>query len=187
MTVDQSMRDEAPSPVLVSAPKPIQGAARGSCVLVSLAGFVAGGLATFKTSNGIGTGGLLLVGTFFGLIALLGRVPRLKWGENELDPHLLYAAGLHDGAERTAEAAQEAAEETDDAKQVAARAEEFSNSLSDFQLWQLRNGPIADAVNFMLHHNTTESRAVADWTDDMRRKSQQQARRRFEQSPNDVS
>ena len=74
----------------------VKGLARGLCTLVGIGGLGLGTFATFETDNEIGTSALLFVGSIASLIALLGRVPRIKVGENEIDPSMLasaYAAG----------------------------------------------------------------------------------------------
>lgn len=86
----------------------ITGSARGACVLVSLGCLIAGVFATFKTDNEFGTTALLLVGVFAGLVALLQRVPRIKWGDNEMDPNELLD-NVEDLAETAGDKAQELA------------------------------------------------------------------------------
>lgn len=51
-----------------------------------MGGLVGGTFATFETENEIGTSALLFVGVLAGVIALLRRVPKIKLGDNELDP-----------------------------------------------------------------------------------------------------
>lgn len=51
---------------------------------VLVAGF--GGYAVITTDNELGSSTLLLIGVFFALVAFLGRVPRVRIGDNEMDP-----------------------------------------------------------------------------------------------------
>ncbi|SDC21939.1 hypothetical protein SAMN05421872_101575 [Nocardioides lianchengensis] len=74
-----------------------------------MGGFAAGTLATFKTDNEIGTSALLLIGGISSLIALLGRVPRIKVGENEIDPSEIYQAGFATGVGTAVDAAADVA------------------------------------------------------------------------------
>ncbi|MFE6925430.1 hypothetical protein ACFVAV_30760 [Nocardia sp. NPDC057663] len=46
----------------------------------------AGVAAVFMTENQAGTAALLAIGAYFAITTLLGRFPRLKLGENEIDP-----------------------------------------------------------------------------------------------------
>ena len=88
----------------------VTGVGRAACALVGMGGFTAGVFGTFNTDNEIGTSALLLIGGVSSLIALLGRVPRIKVGDNEIDPSVLavaYAAGADEVAVEVAEAALE--------------------------------------------------------------------------------
>lgn len=74
----------------------IAGWPRRICALASVVLLALGGVATFTTTNGIGTGALVVVGGVAGVTALLGRVPRMRVGDWELDSELV--RGVHDTA-----------------------------------------------------------------------------------------
>lgn len=59
---------------------------RLTSVAVAVASVGAGGVAVFETENEVGTGTLLAIGAYFVIAVILGRFPRLKLGENEIDP-----------------------------------------------------------------------------------------------------
>ena len=81
---------------------------RVPCGAIGAGLIVAGAVAVFLTENEIGSAGLLVTGAFFAMIAVLGHVPRLKWGDTEVDPtQLAYAVGVSRGAEEVNDAAQE--------------------------------------------------------------------------------
>lgn len=80
------------------------------------------GYATLKTDNEIGTAAAFVAALFFSVVAMTGRVPRIKVGDSEIDP-ASWAAGAAAGAEITAGVAQDAAETTKDAKAVAGAAD----------------------------------------------------------------
>ena len=72
--------------------------------LAGLALAALGVAAVFRTANDIAATALLVVGAFFGLVAMLGRVPRVRFGGNELDPQAAYAIGRRAGASDVARA-----------------------------------------------------------------------------------
>lgn len=72
----------------------ISGWPRRLCTVVSVALLGLGIWATFTTDNEIGTGALVVVGGFAGVTALLGRVPRLRVGDLELDSQLAREEGV---------------------------------------------------------------------------------------------
>jgi len=119
--------DEPKPPRPIAQPE-IKGLTRAACALVSMAGFVSGGIATFRTDNEIGTSALLLVGVLAGVITLLQRVPRIKWGDNELDPGLWLAAY---GADHVADAASKAALEEKDPAEVVKAADAARVEIAD--------------------------------------------------------
>lgn len=47
----------------------------------------------FRSDNEAGAATMLIVAAFFAIVAALGRVPRLKFGDNEIDPSAAYALG----------------------------------------------------------------------------------------------
>lgn len=59
---------------------------RSASVVVGLAASGAGVAAVFLTSNEIGSATLLAAGVYFVVASFLGRFPRLKFGDNEIDP-----------------------------------------------------------------------------------------------------
>lgn len=68
-------------------------------------------LAIFRTRNDLGATALLVVATYLWLISMLGRVPRLKFGDNEMDPYYAgYARGTVDGTSDGASEVREAVE-----------------------------------------------------------------------------
>lgn len=91
---------------LVSVNRPLQLWVRALCAALGTALVGSGGAAVFLTPNEIGSATLLAMGALFVVIALVGHVPRLKWGSAEVDPALLFAAGVAQGAESVTEAAQ---------------------------------------------------------------------------------
>lgn len=58
------------------------------------------GYATLETDNEVGTGGFVLVGLYLAIVAITGRLPRIKFGENEIDPRAI----AETAAARTADA-----------------------------------------------------------------------------------
>lgn len=91
---------------VVSAP-PLVGPARGVCALASLTALIAGGVATFKSDNELGTSALILVGVYSGMSAILQRFPRFKLGDNEIDPSVIQRARA-EGADEVADVVAEA-------------------------------------------------------------------------------
>ena len=103
---------------------------RGSASVAALIGLGAGGLAVFSTDNEVGSSALLLVGLFFAVTALLGRVPKIKIGDNEIDPSEVFAAGAQQGADHVADAVTQAAlNSPDDPKKLAEVARNAEASL----------------------------------------------------------
>jgi hypothetical protein len=72
--------------------------------IVGVALAALGVAAAFRTTNDVAATALLVVGAYFGLIAMLGRVPRVRWGGNELDPRAAYTMGRRAGASDVARA-----------------------------------------------------------------------------------
>lgn len=108
----------------------IVGAPRAACVLTSMAGLMAGTIATFTTENEIGTGALLFVGVLAGVAAILQRIPRIKMGDTEIDPTQIFAAGVHTGADAVADATAEAALMNKSPEEIAATARKVEGRLS---------------------------------------------------------
>jgi hypothetical protein len=92
---------------------------RAGAGIVGLGALVFAGYCTLKSDNEVGTAAAYVVGLYFSIIAITGRVPKLKMGDNELDPTSL-AIGAAAGVAQVTEAAAEKAEHTDDAKEVVA-------------------------------------------------------------------
>lgn len=92
---------------------------RAGVGIVSLAALAFAGYCTLESDNEVGTAAAYVVGLYFSIIAITGRVPKLKMGDNELDPTSL-AIGAAAGVAQVTEAAAEKAEHTDDAKEVVA-------------------------------------------------------------------
>lgn len=101
-------------------------AGRGLAGLLSLGSLGVATYCTINSDNEIGTAAAYLTGLFFATIAYTGRVPRVKIGDNELEP----AAAAALGAEVAATAAKKAAGESDDPKEVAAAAQVAASNLS---------------------------------------------------------
>lgn len=103
-----------------------QVAGRGIAGLISLGNLSVAGYCTINSDNEIGTAAAYLTGLFFAAIAYTGRVPRVKIGDNELEPAV--AAAL--GAEVAAGAAQIAADESQNPEEVASAAQAAASRLS---------------------------------------------------------
>ena len=101
-----------------------------ACVGLASCSAVFAGFATFKTDNELGTAGAFLVGLFFAVVALSGRVPRIKFGDNEIDPGVAYAAGARDGADAVADAAEAAAVDAKSPEEVAVRTRQVEEDLA---------------------------------------------------------
>lgn len=96
-----------------------------------------GAVAIFMTDNEVGTAAAWAAGLFFAVVALTGQVPRVKVGDNEIDPRS-YALGAVEGAEAAAAAAGEAAATSADPDDVATAAEQIARRLKSINL---RPGP----------------------------------------------
>ncbi|MFD7159035.1 hypothetical protein ACFV9C_30870 [Kribbella sp. NPDC059898] len=59
---------------------------RIAAAFLSLAGFGFGAYCTLQTENEVGTAAAYFVGLFFSIVAITSGVPRLKIGDNEIDP-----------------------------------------------------------------------------------------------------
>lgn len=92
--------------------------------LISLAALGFAGYCTLESDNEVGTAATYLVGLYFAVIALTGRVPKLKMGDTELDP-----TSLAIGAATVSAAASQKAMETDEPEEVAAAARDAAVEL----------------------------------------------------------
>lgn len=111
MTVHRRQLDPAASTTqqpsgLMAVTRQLSGPVRLACALIGTSMLGGGAVAVFRTSNELGSATLLVLGSLFALMAVLGHVPRFKWGGTEVDPGLYFAAGVAQGAEEVAEAAQ---------------------------------------------------------------------------------
>jgi hypothetical protein len=88
---------------------PISGLSRMASGLVTVAGLGLGGWAVFKSDNELGTSTLLLVGVLAGIVTALGRIPRIKMGDHEIDPG--YLVGYRAAALEANETLEEAKEQ----------------------------------------------------------------------------
>jgi len=132
----------------------ITGWGRAATGAVSVAALLAGGLATFKTDNEIGTSALLFVGVLGGIVTLLGRIPRIKVGENEIDPGTAYIVGERAGAERVAEAVVEQVKNNPDPDAIVAAAK------TEAATQQAQTWPALLALEILSHSDTPERRAM---------------------------
>ncbi|WP_431838437.1 hypothetical protein [Cellulomonas sp. Y8] len=102
----------APDPTAKAAPRTERGrlnaAWRVASGVAALALGVFGVLAVFRTMNTAGSATMLVVAALFGVVTLLGHVPRLKFGDNEIDPSAYYLGG-RDATELAKRRAEEAA------------------------------------------------------------------------------
>lgn len=114
-------------PAMVIAP-----ALRWICGLGSVTLYSVGGVAVFTTSNDVGTAALLTVGLFLSIVALLGRVPRVKLGDNEIDPTALWAQGALAGADYVADAVKQESLGSADPEQIAQAVESRAHELVRF-------------------------------------------------------
>jgi hypothetical protein len=162
------MTEENPQPLPHTQPE-IKGLARGACVLVSLGGFVAGVCATFKTDNEVGTSALLLVGVLAGIVAILQRIPKIKMGDNEIDPGPWVARGIAIGADAVADAVEEALEESEDPKELARVARDTGAVLdSNVARWflesQTKQAP-TDMLQWLIDKNARKAaKGRHSWT-----------------------
>lgn len=101
---------------------------RWAAAMACLGGLGAGVIAVFKTDNEIGSTALLAVGLYFAIVAALGRFPKIKLGENEIDPNVL-AAAAHGGANAAADAAARAAAEDKPSDEVALAARRVEQNI----------------------------------------------------------
>lgn len=99
-------------------------------LILSGAAFAVGGVATFVTDNEVGTAAAYAAGLFFAVIGITGRVPKIKLGDNEIDP-LSYNIGAVSGAGVTAQAVIAAAEESSDTRELVAAAESTFKEVAD--------------------------------------------------------
>src|SRR4051794_40774725 len=77
--------DGQPLPRTVGVAKELHHAIRWCCAVLSVILVCVGGFAVFESSNELGTASMLILGAFFAIVASLGHVPRLKWGDSEID------------------------------------------------------------------------------------------------------
>ena len=89
---------------MARAPRDIGTFATVAASIAAVGGLGLGGVATFQTDNEVGTAAAFAVGLFFAIVALIGRVPKVKVGDNEIDPATAYREGARDGANATAAA-----------------------------------------------------------------------------------
>lgn len=100
---------------------------RGGCFALALGAVILAGFATFNTDNELGTIGWLVVTTIFGLTGLLGHVPRIRVGENELLP---YELGKIEGSRDATEAAKTAATTATEPTEVVEALQQYLNSVA---------------------------------------------------------
>lgn len=132
MTTNQNGDPIAPSGGPPRVPiREISGKATAACVAASAGAFAFAGYATITTDNELGTVGAFVVGLFFAVVALTGRVPKIKMGENEIDPTGYYVLGARDGADKAADEVAQGALEEEHPKQLVERAREVERDLSN--------------------------------------------------------
>jgi hypothetical protein len=124
--------------------------------------FVFAGYCTLKSDNEIGTAAAYATGLFFAVVAYTGRMPRIKIGENELDP-----VSVAVGAEVAAGAAEKAAQKTEDPKEVAWAAnrvaESFASGNVAFHISPIGPTHTVTYANLdALHHSWMAEPAQAD-------------------------
>jgi hypothetical protein len=102
-----------------NAPRDIGTFATVAAAIAAVLGLGLGGVATFKTDNEVGTAAAFAVGLFFAIVAIIGRVPKVKVGDNEIDPATAYREGARDGAEATAAAVDAAIDKGADPEEIA--------------------------------------------------------------------
>lgn len=96
-----------------------------TAAVLGLASGGAGVAAVFHTENEVGSAALITVGVYFLLAANLGHYPRLKFGDNEIDPtaRRLAREAIRSSSQAAAEAT-DAKEEATSAKEEAVEAKE---------------------------------------------------------------
>ncbi|MGV9818745.1 hypothetical protein [Nocardia xishanensis] len=92
---------------------------RGLSGSIAIVAACTGAVAVFTTENQVGTAALLAIGAYFAITTLIGRFPRLKLGENEIDPSEFWAikktvVATTTGLAETKDQLQEAKAETDE-------------------------------------------------------------------------
>jgi hypothetical protein len=86
--------------------------------VLGLAGTGTGAVAVFVTGNELGSTALITVGVYFVLAANLGHYPRLKFGDNEIDPTARrLARDARNAAAEARRVATDAQEDASDAKE----------------------------------------------------------------------
>lgn len=106
------LKEPAPPARPEEGPEPEQPLLSGlqmtvACV-VGVAAAAAGLFAVFKTENEVGSAALIAVGVYFLLAVIIRRFPKLKIGDNEIDPTARQIA--RQAARRASEAAEDAAD-----------------------------------------------------------------------------
>ncbi|TCC33902.1 hypothetical protein E0H75_42370 [Kribbella capetownensis] len=145
-----------------------------------------GAVAIFMTDNEVGTAAAWASGIFFAVVALTGQVPRVKVGDNEIDPRS-YALGAVGGAEAAAGAAGEAAATSADPDDVVAAAEQIARRLKSINLqpgpddlWNnltVTDGTLVDYLKQSpgfaqyLADRAEETNMEIRWQDDQRRRA----------------
>src|SRR5687768_12524113 len=107
-------------------------AATALCGLGGVAGLVLGGYAVVETDNELGTVAAMTFGFLFAVMALLGRVPRIKVGDTEIDPSVIAAIAAHESADAVADKVAEVAATTDDAGELVKAARSASDHVSQW-------------------------------------------------------
>lgn len=80
----------------------------GACLALGFAGY-----ATVETDNEVGTAAFVLVGLYLVIVAITGRAPRVKYGDNEIDPRAAAQAAAATTADALEGVAQLTAKSTD--------------------------------------------------------------------------
>jgi hypothetical protein len=120
------------------------------CALGAIFGLGLGGYATITSDNELGTVAAFTVGFLFSVVAILGRIPRLKFGDTEVDPGPLVLAAVHAGADEVADKVAEAAVAGKDPAELAEVARTTSNSVTEAYLALLPDSTRKVGADFFL-------------------------------------
>lgn len=134
---DRSNRDadSQETSAWVPASKELSRRVRGLTSFAGVGLAIAGSCAVFITSNELGSAALLVIGALFMIIAVLGHVPRLRWGQPEIDPTgFAYAAGVAQGANEVTGVAQEIVARTPGGYEAADELDAFRERLTSREL-----------------------------------------------------